>query len=176
MTVNKFIEAIAAKLTALWPDKKVYVDEIPQGADGNFSIQVIETSQSKHLGNRHKRTYQFDVAYIKKKHDAMNYHAWAETMYMEFGTIKIDDMTFHMTNLHTDTVDGIFHFLMDVTFMALFVPESNDEPMEDLQVFADLNIRSYKNVHIVGVLSLGADGREYLYQFPECGPNHSGGV
>ncbi|GAE89525.1 hypothetical protein JCM21531_3062 [Acetivibrio straminisolvens JCM 21531] len=62
MTVNKFIEAIAAKLTALWPDKKVYVDEIPQGADGNFSIQVIETSQSKHLGNRHKRTYQFDVA------------------------------------------------------------------------------------------------------------------
>lgn len=45
MTLNNFIEAIAGKLTAVWPDRKVYVDEIPKDADGQFFVGIIESEQ-----------------------------------------------------------------------------------------------------------------------------------
>ena len=48
MTLNNFIEAIAGKLTAVWPDRKVYVDEIPKDADGQFFVGIIESEQEKH--------------------------------------------------------------------------------------------------------------------------------
>ena len=55
MTLNNFIEAIAGKLTAVWPDRKVYVDEIPKDADGQFFVGIIESEQEKHLDRRWKR-------------------------------------------------------------------------------------------------------------------------
>lgn len=45
MTLNNFTEAIAAKLAALWPDRKVYVGEIPKDADGQFFVGIIESEQ-----------------------------------------------------------------------------------------------------------------------------------
>ena len=41
MTLNNFVEAIAAKLAALWPDRKVYIDEIPKDADGQLFVGII---------------------------------------------------------------------------------------------------------------------------------------
>lgn len=66
MTLNNFIEAIAGKLTAVWPDRKVYVDEIPKDADGQFFVGIIESEQEKHLDRRWKRSIQFDVLTVKE--------------------------------------------------------------------------------------------------------------
>lgn len=49
MTLNNFIEAIAGKLAGVWPDRKVYVDEIPKDADGQFFVGIIESGQEAHL-------------------------------------------------------------------------------------------------------------------------------
>ena len=80
MTLNNFIEAIAGKLTAVWPDRKVYVDEIPKDADGQFNawaetmfdqfdvLTVKETDQKdrtvrltgqKATPNKNARVFQF---------------------------------------------------------------------------------------------------------------------
>jgi len=176
MTVNKFLDAIGLKLMALWPGKKVYVDEIPQGADGNFFVQVVDVSQKKQLGNRHKRVYEFDVAFILKKHDTLASYSFIDTMLMEFDTIQVDGMSFRTTDMHTDEVDRIVHCLFTVSYSALIVPVDPGEPMEQLKVLTGLNISSYQNIHIIGSVSLGSDGQSLMYQVPECGPNKTGGI
>ena len=59
MTLNNFTEAIAAKLSALWSDRKVYVGEIPKDADGQFFVGIIESEQEKHLDRRRKRSIAY---------------------------------------------------------------------------------------------------------------------
>ncbi len=54
MTLNNFLEAVASKLGEIWPDRKVYVDEIPKDADGQFFVGIIESGQEKHLDRRRK--------------------------------------------------------------------------------------------------------------------------
>lgn len=66
MTLNNFIEAIAGKLAGVWPDRKVYVDEIPKDADGQFFVGIIESGQEAHLDRRRKRSIQIEVLYFLK--------------------------------------------------------------------------------------------------------------
>lgn len=91
MTLNNFTEAIAAKLSALWPDRKVYVDEIPKGADGQFFVGIIESEQEKHLDRRWKRSIQFEVLYFLKSKENMEFNAWAEAMYDQFETLTVQE-------------------------------------------------------------------------------------
>ena len=71
MTVNKILEAIASKLSEIWPDRNVFVDKIPKGADGNFFVGVIETNQEKKLDRRRTRSCQIEVLYFLKSDDNM---------------------------------------------------------------------------------------------------------
>ena len=91
MTLNNFTEAIAAKLSALWPDRKVYVDEIPKDADGQFFVGIIESEQEKHLDRRWKRSIQFEVLYFLKSKENMEFNAWAEAMYDQFETLTVQE-------------------------------------------------------------------------------------
>ena len=59
MTLANFLSAIAQKLTGLWPDRLVYTGEIPQNADGQFFVGIIESGQEKRLDRRRTRTIQF---------------------------------------------------------------------------------------------------------------------
>lgn len=49
MTLNNFLEAVAEKLVGLWPDRHVFVNEIPKDSDGNFFVGIIEATQEKKL-------------------------------------------------------------------------------------------------------------------------------
>ena len=131
MTVNEAVQAIANKLAGLWPDKKAYVDEMPNGADGNFCIRAYDESQTKELDRRHKRQYHFDISYFEAEHDVMSYHDWAETMFLNFDTIVLDGRLCHANNHHAENNDRIFHFLFDVSFLGLF-PAPDGSTMENL--------------------------------------------
>lgn len=64
MTLANFLSAIARKLTGIWPDRLVYTGEIPQNADEQFFVGIIESGQGKHLDRRRTRTIQFEVLYF----------------------------------------------------------------------------------------------------------------
>lgn len=131
MTLNNFLEAVASKLGTIWPDRKVYVDEIPKDADGQFYVGIIESEQEKHLDRRRKRTVQFEVLYFLKTKDTMSFNAWAEEMYDSFETlaVKETDEKTRMIRLTGQKArpNGnarVFQFLFDAdAFFVLAPPE-----------------------------------------------------
>lgn len=69
MTLNNFLEAVAEKLVGLWPDRHVFVNEIPKDSDGNFFVGIIEATQEKKLDRRRRRHVQIEVLYFLASKD-----------------------------------------------------------------------------------------------------------
>jgi transcription termination factor NusB len=137
MTVNKILEAIASKLIEIWPDRNVFVDKIPKGADGNFFVGVIETSQEKKLDRRRTRSCQIEVLYFLKSDDNMAFNDWADTMYDNFETLDVEEGANKTRRLYltgqTARKDesGVFQFLFYVNINFVMAPEAI-EFMENL--------------------------------------------
>jgi len=131
LTVNNFISAVAEKLVTLYPDKKVFINEIPQKADGNFHINVIRAEHGKLFNRRRRKTISFDVKYFLTTHDKEDFHQWEAQMFNEFETLTIDGKVFHLKNLTGESVDRIYHVMFDVEFTALQEADMED-PMEEL--------------------------------------------
>ena len=70
MTLNNFLEAVAEKLVGLWPDRHVFVNEIPKDSDGNFFVGIIEATQEKKLDRRRRRHVQIEVLYFLASKDS----------------------------------------------------------------------------------------------------------
>jgi hypothetical protein len=129
VTLNNFVEAIAAKLAALWPDRKVYIDEIPKDADGQLFVGIIESGQEKHLDRRRKRSIQFEVLYFLTSKENMGFNAWAEAMYDQFETLTVQE-TDHKTR--TIRLTGqkakqnknacVYQFTFDADFFFVLAP------------------------------------------------------
>ena len=107
ITLNNFIEAVAAKLIAVWPDRHVYVNQIPKDADGNFFVGIIEATQEKKLDRRRRRNQQFEVLYMLSSDDSLLFNEWAETMFDEFETISVKEMTVDKYGRPVETIRGI---------------------------------------------------------------------
>ena len=129
MTLNNFIEAIAGKLTAVWPDRKVYVDEIPKDADGQFFVGIIESEQEKHLDPRWKRSIQFEVLYFLNTKENMEFNAWAETMFDQFDVLTVKetdqkDRTVRLTGQKATPNKNarVFQFTFDADFFFVVTP------------------------------------------------------
>lgn len=138
MTINNFLVAIAGKLKDLWPDRNVYVNQIPQHADGNFFVGVSDIEQDRHLDRRRKRHLQFEILYFLKSHDNTEFHEWLETMLDNFEklTVKESDTGVrgvHLTNLEARQNDDMhaYQFVFDADFYFLLAPEDG-ESMQDL--------------------------------------------
>lgn len=130
MNLNGFLEAVAEKLVGLWPDRHVFVNEIPKGSDGNFYVGMIEASQEKKLDRRRKRTIQFEVLYFLKTKDNLVFNDWAETMFDEFETLSVYEKegvrrTIRLTNISArrDDDNKVFQFLFDADFYFVITPE-----------------------------------------------------
>ena len=89
MTLANFLSAIAQKLAGIWPGRLVYTGEIPQDADGQFFVGIIESGQEKRLDRRRTRTIQFEVLYFLRSKDVMAFQAWAEAMYDNFDALMV---------------------------------------------------------------------------------------
>lgn len=129
MTLNNFVEAIAGKLAAVWPDRKVYVDEIPKDAEGQFFVGIIESEQEKHLDRRRKRTIQFEVLYFLKSKANMAFNDWAEEMYDQFETLTVKeteqkDRTVRLTGQKATPNSNarVFQFTFDADFFFVLTP------------------------------------------------------
>jgi len=138
VTLNNFLESIAMKLVGLWPDRHVFVNEIPKEADGNFFVRVIDTSQEKKLDRRRRRTVQFEVLYFLASKDNMKFNEWAETMFDEFESLSVHEKTevvdgvetdvrrtIRLTNISArkDDDQRVFQFLFDTDFYFVITPE-----------------------------------------------------
>lgn len=73
MTLNELTRAAAARLRALWPDRPVYVDDIPREADGCLYIGLIDSEQGQELDRRFKRSVSFQILYFRADQDALAY-------------------------------------------------------------------------------------------------------
>lgn len=139
MTLANFLSAIAQKLTGIWPDRLVYTGEIPQDADGQFFVGIIESGQEKKLDRRRKRTIQVEVLYFLKSKDTMAFQAWAEAMYDNFDTLTVWEdanktRVVHLTGQKAlpDENTRVYQFLFDASFHAVLAPEDG-LPMENLE-------------------------------------------
>lgn len=139
MTLNAFLEAVAAKLAEIWPDRKVYVDEIPKGSDGQFFVGIIESGQEKHLDRRRKRSIQIEVLYFLKSKDTMAFMDWAEAMYDHFEDLTVEEApgqtrTIRLTGqkARPDENARVFQFLFDADFFFNLAPPEIPF-MEDLE-------------------------------------------
>ena len=89
MTLNKFLEAVAEKLVGLWPDRHVFVNEIPKDSDGNFFVGIIEATQEKKLDRRRRRHVQIEVLYFLASKDSLDFNEWSEKILDEFESLTV---------------------------------------------------------------------------------------
>lgn len=131
MTLNKLLEAVAVKLITLWPERHVYVNEIPKGSDGNFFVGIIETTQDKKLDHRRKRSIQIEVLYFLASKNNLDFNDWAETMLDEFESILVDETdekkrSIRLTNItaRKDDNERVFQFIFDADFYFVIKSET----------------------------------------------------
>ncbi len=98
MTLNELTRAVAARLRALWPDRPVYVDDIPREADGCLYIGLIDSEQGQELDRRFKRSVSFQILYFRADQDALAYQDWAEALYDGFRTLEAGGRTVRLKN------------------------------------------------------------------------------
>jgi hypothetical protein len=123
VTLNNFMESVAANILAVYPDKSVFVGEIPAENSGNIFVGLIETSQTHHLNRRYERHLSFEVLYFLASKDTVSFHEWAESMYDAFDTLTVadandPDKTYLVHTQDTEARPGndnrVYQFLFDV--------------------------------------------------------------
>lgn len=130
ITINDFVNAIADKLKGLYPDYDVYADEIKQEQTltNYFFIHVIDISQTKKLGTRCQRIYNFDIFYFQPENENINFFNWTETMMLEFKYLQVGNDLYHVTNTEFTKDDDVGHFTFEVKFYTIEI-----EPKETMQ-------------------------------------------
>jgi hypothetical protein len=132
VTANDFLNAIALKLKDLYPGKKVFVNQIPSGADGNFFVGTVETAHEKHLDRRRKRRIMFEILYFLKSDDALKFHDFEEKAFDGFESIAIDGRTVHLTNLSARRNGDMnaYQLRFDADFYFVYAPDPSDKIAE----------------------------------------------
>ncbi|GAC41902.1 phage tail terminator family protein [Paenibacillus popilliae] len=140
MKVNDVITAIARELKSLYPNRQVYIDQIPKKADGNHYVYCTDQCHSKRLDRRRERTYSFVIQYFQSAKDNMLFNDWAETMYFVFEKLDVNGQTVHLTDAHAEPGDDmVYHFVFDVKVNGLVVDVQPGELIGDLMM--DLQAR-----------------------------------
>ena len=126
MTLNKFLEAVAEKLVGLWPDRHVFVNEIPKDSDGNFFVGIIEATQEKKLDRRRRRHVQIEVLYFLASKDNLDFNEWSEKMLDEFESLTVaeTESRSRLVRLTNVTASRVYQFLFDADFYFVITPEA----------------------------------------------------
>ncbi|WP_028593224.1 phage tail terminator family protein [Paenibacillus assamensis] len=139
MTVNDLIKAIAKRLKSVYPNRLIYVDEIPKQADGHHFIRCVEQQHETKLGRRRMRTYSFEVLHFKSAKDNMAFHDWAEKLYFEFEQLNVNGQVVHVSKAQAEPGDDmVFHFTFDVIVSGLKDPVAADA-MGKLQMIGGIS-------------------------------------
>ena len=125
MTLNELTRAV-------WPDRPVYVDDIPREADGCLYIGLIDSEQGQELDRRFKRSMSFQILYFRADQDALAYQDWAEALYDGFRALEIDGRTVRLKNCRAreDGEQRCYQFTFDADL--LFREARGGETMQTL--------------------------------------------
>lgn len=131
---NELLQAVAARLTALWPKRPVRVEEVAAGADGSFFVELNNPRQQSGLDRQRRRDVTVTVIYFAAaaEQENLEYYAWADRMFAEFETLEAGGKKLRCENLHAEKGVRVYHFVFDVCLRGL-VKDSQAEPMEQLE-------------------------------------------
>lgn len=108
-------QGIAKKIKKLYPDKKIEVDAVASNALGKIFVMVVSSNTKYCLGGMRQLDLTFDVSYVCKEKENMEYNDWLKNMYSEFEIIETDEISYRTKNMRGEKGEGIYHFLFDVT-------------------------------------------------------------
>lgn len=129
--VNDIINGISNALYKNFEGVEIYSDRLEQGfKEPCFFILSLISSEDRLLGDRAKRTLQFDIHYFPKGDEI---HEMEQNLYGVLRCIKLlnGDML-NGLKLHSEVVDRVLHFFVQYVPIIRYV---GDEPetMENLQ-------------------------------------------
>lgn len=130
---NSILQAVAAKLEALWPGRKVFVDETAAGADGSFFVELKTPRQTCGLDRQRRQDVTVVVVYYTAKRDNMEYYAWADTMFAAFETLEIEGIPVLTKRAQGEKVLRDFHFIFELTLYRV-APKQTEEVMGKLEM------------------------------------------
>lgn len=126
-----FLQGIAAKLTELYPDYKVYAGAIGQhGYNNCFYITCRRARQTRIHPTRFKRTYSLQVLFFQEDNEQMEFQKWADNMLLNFYELEAGGSRYHTWNFEAVESDGSFQCLFDAHVFTRQVMD--DTPMEQL--------------------------------------------
>lgn len=115
MYTNIISKGIAKKIKKLYPDKKIEIDAVTSNAFGKIFVMVISSNTKYGIGGMRRLDLTFDVSYVCKEKENMEYNNWLKNMYSEFEIIETDETKYRTKNMRGEKSEGIYHFIFDVT-------------------------------------------------------------
>lgn len=131
MYTNIISKGIAKKIKKLYPDKKVEIDAVISNAFGKIFVMIISSETKRGIGGLRQLDLTFDVSYVCKEKDNMEYNDWLKNMYSEFEIIETDEAKYRTRNMRGEKGEGIYHFIFDVA--ARYLIKSDDVKMNTLK-------------------------------------------
>lgn len=115
ITINDIKDGVIAKIAFLYPDIKIYDEEIKKGlVEPSFYVKILTAGQDKEIGRRYNRVHSFDVHYFSQTNE--DKHAVAEKLYEEFEYIQAAGKPFRGQSMTFEIVDRVLHFFVDYNF------------------------------------------------------------
>lgn len=132
--VNKVLHGITRTLRGLFPDYRIYDEEVPQDLHPPaFFVKLLTMEQLQELGIRYWRYHSFDIHYFDPNYSNVAMHNMAEQLYEHLRWIEIDGKLYRGTSLNHEIVDRVLHFFVDYNFMVKHV-EPVPQTMEELEL------------------------------------------
>lgn len=91
MTEYDILLAAAGKLVALWPDRPVYTQAIPVGAEGSFFLAITGAEAQWGLDRQRVRQLKLQVRYLMDQATAEDWCEWEESMLSSFRYLDVPE-------------------------------------------------------------------------------------
>ena len=132
MTYGAIFSAIADAVHRAFPEKPIYINEIPANADGVVFIRMVEAAVTD-FGNRKRYTPMFEISYYLADGDTFSYNEWLDGIFPALQSITVEEnilLTFDKRARHdTDSRSYQFTFSLDYSLYTI----RGSEMMSDLK-------------------------------------------
>lgn len=128
---------IAAIRTEYDKSYRIYTESVEQGLqEPCFSILCLNGFNEKKIGQRHNRTYLFNIAYFPASDEpTAECLEVMENLYDLLKFINTGSAKLHGTDMSGKVVDGILQF--QITYAASLLSLNTEINMEDLEIKTD---------------------------------------
>jgi hypothetical protein len=133
--IDEIIKDIAKSLKAVWNDRNVYSEEIPEGSENSFFIDVEEISFKRLTGNGKEITVALRVYYLCDNSDGsrnLRYFDFAENMTALVDTVAVGGRERKTSNHKAERNDTTYRFSFDLTFAVNCI--TKEQLMEKLYI------------------------------------------